>query len=102
MKSCSSLVKNISDRETNFLQNKCNTCYKYRNVLPNHKTCIYIFIYIFITVFPLSCTDGRYFYHISVTVLFSGTNYDFFGAIVMFFFISGTPSPNQENNFKSG
>ena len=39
---------------------------------------------IYSTVLPLSCTDGRYFYHISGTALFSGTNYDFFRAIVIF------------------
>ena len=36
-KTCSSLVKIISDGENNFMQNKCNTWMKYRNVLPNHK-----------------------------------------------------------------
>ena len=36
-KTCSSLVKIISDGENNFMQNKCNQWMKYRNVLPNHK-----------------------------------------------------------------
>ena len=42
------------------------------------------FIYIYTTVLPLSCTDGGYFDHISGTALSSGTNYDFYGAIVIF------------------
>ena len=29
-----------------------------------------IYIYIYTTILPLSCTDGRYFYHISGTALF--------------------------------
>ena len=37
------------------------------------KTCIYT------TALPLSCADGRYFYHISGTALVSGTYYDFLG-----------------------
>ena len=37
-----------------------------------------IYIHTYTTVSPLSCTDGRYFYH-----------------------ISGTASPNQESDFKS-
>ena len=38
MKTCSSLVKVISDVEGyNFMQNKCNKWMKYRNILPNHK-----------------------------------------------------------------
>ena len=49
---------------------------------------------------PLSCTDGRYFYHISGTALFSGTNLDNFGSRYLYY-ISGTPSPNQEIYFKS-
>ena len=56
--------------------------------------------YIYTTALPLSCTDGRYFYHISGTALFSGTNYRNFGSIVIFYYISGTPSPNQESDFK--
>ena len=36
-KTCSSLVKVISDGENNFTQNKCNKLMKYRNELPNHK-----------------------------------------------------------------
>ena len=55
----------------------------------------YSIIYIYTTVLPLSCTDGRYFYHISGTALFSGTNYDFFGAIVIFLLHFGY------TNFKS-
>ena len=35
---------------------------------------IIIYIYIYTTILPLCCTDGRYFYHISGTALFSGTN----------------------------
>ena len=42
-------------------------------------------INIFTTVLALSCTDVRYFYHISGTTLFSGTNYDFFGATLYIF-----------------
>ena len=34
-----------------------------------------IYIYIFNIILPLSCTDGKYFYHISSTALSSGTNY---------------------------
>ena len=34
MKTCSSLVKMISDGVNNFMKNKCN---KYRNLSPNHK-----------------------------------------------------------------
>ena len=45
---------------------------------------MYISIYLYTTVLPLSCSDGRYFYHISGTALFSGTNYDFFCSIVIF------------------
>ena len=46
---------------------------------------IYIYtVYIYTTILPLSCTDGRYFHHISGTALFSCTNYDFFGSIVIF------------------
>ena len=37
MKTCSSLVKMISDEVINFMQNKCNKWMKYRNILPNHK-----------------------------------------------------------------
>ena len=37
MKTCSSLVKMISDGDNNFTQNKCNLWMKYRNVLPYHK-----------------------------------------------------------------
>ena len=37
IKTCSSLVKMISDGENNFMQNKFNKLMKYRNVLPNHK-----------------------------------------------------------------
>ena len=43
-----------------------------------------MYIYIYTTILPWSCTDGRYFYHISGTALFSGTNSCFFGAIVIF------------------
>ena len=44
-KTCSSLVKMISDVENNFMQNNCNKCMKYRNILPNHKKCQYGIIY---------------------------------------------------------
>ena len=37
MEACSSLVKIISDTESNFIQNKCNKWMKYKNVLSNHK-----------------------------------------------------------------
>ena len=37
MKTCSSLVKMISDGGNNCMQNKCNKRMKYNNVLPNHK-----------------------------------------------------------------
>ena len=50
---------------------------------------VYIVYTVYTTVFPLSCTDGRYFYHISGTALFSVTNYDFFGAIVIFLLFFG-------------
>ena len=43
-----------------------------------------ICMYIYTTALPLSCTDDRYFYHISGTALSSGTNYDKFGSIVKF------------------
>ena len=36
-KTCSSLVKIISDGENNFMEYKWNNLMKYRNVLPNHK-----------------------------------------------------------------
>ena len=40
--------------------------------------CVYIYTHTHTTVLPLSCTDGRYFYYISGTALFSGTNYGLF------------------------
>ena len=38
-KTCSSKVKRITDRENNFMQDKCNMWMKYiyRNIVPNHK-----------------------------------------------------------------
>ena len=58
---------------------------------------IYISIYIYITILPWSCTDGRYFYHISGTALFSGTNSGFFGTIVIFLLYFRYTCPNQRN-----
>ena len=40
MKTCSSLVKMISDRVNNFLQNKCNKWMEYRNVLLINKNAV--------------------------------------------------------------
>ena len=37
MKTCSSLIKMISDRVNNFMQNKFYKWMEYRNILPNHK-----------------------------------------------------------------
>ena len=42
----------------------------------NQNSSIYIYIY-YTIIFPVWSTDGRYFYHISGTTLFSGTNYYF-------------------------
>ena len=58
------------------------------------------YIYIYTTILPWSCTDGRYFYHISGTALFSGTNFGFFGTIVIFLLHFGYTCPNQEIGFK--
>ena len=44
-KTCSSLVKIISDGENNIMQNKCNKKMKYKNVIPNHKKCQYAINY---------------------------------------------------------
>ena len=61
---------------------------------------IYMHIYIYTTILPWSCTDGRYFYDISGTALFSGTNSVFFGTIVIFLLHFGYTCPNQEIGFK--
>ena len=37
MKTCSLLIKMISDGANNFMHNTCNKWMKYRNVFPNHK-----------------------------------------------------------------
>ena len=61
----------------------------------------YIYIYIYTTILPWSCTDGRYFYHISGIELFSGTNNSgFLGTIVIFLLYFGSTCPNQEIGFK--
>ena len=46
------------------------------------------------TIFPSSCTDGRYLYHIPGTALLSGANYDFFGSIVIFLLYFGYTKSN--------
>ena len=61
---------------------------------------IYIYIYLYTTILPWSCTDGRYFYHISGTALFSGTNSGFFGTIEIFLLYFWYTCPNQEIGFK--
>ena len=52
------------------------------------------------TALPVSCTDGRYFYYVSGTALFSGTNYGKFWSIVIFFIDFGYTMQNQEIDFK--
>ena len=58
------------------------------------------YIYIYTIILPWSCTDGRYFYHISGTALFSGTNFRFFGTIVIVLLHFGYTCSNQEIGFK--
>ena len=53
-----------------------------------------LYIYIYTTILPWSCTDGRYFYQISGTALFSGTNFGFFGSIVIFLLYFGYTKSN--------
>ena len=64
--------------------------------------------YIYTTVLPLSCTDGRYFYHISVQHFFrvqiTNTIYITNTIVIVFVLqiqITNTPSPNQESDLIS-
>ena len=59
-----------------------------------------IYIYIYTTILPLWCTDGKYFYYISGTALFSGTNYDNFESIAIFVLHFGYTKSTQESTFK--
>ena len=51
------------------------------------------------TILPWSCTDDRYFYHVSGTTLFSGTNSGFFGTMI-FLLHFGYTCQKQEIGFK--
>ena len=58
-------------------------------------------MYIYTTALPFSCTDGRYFYFILGTALFSGTNYGNFGSIVVFSLDFGYTEQYQKIDFEA-